>query len=358
MLLFLLLVALPTVLSVLYFGFIATDRYLSEAQLTIRQPSGGTLDPLSGMLLNIAGQSNNNDSYIVQNYIQSRGIVDKLEKRIGMSKFYKTGEADWLSRLPENATREDMFEYFLNHVEASFDQQSGVVDLTVSAFRPEDAKLIADSIVALSDDMVNRVSERARTETVKFSESQARQARSQLERARLRITQFRRRHGELDPVRSAQSIGQIVGSLEGEISSAGAEIASLRSFLDDRSPQVTAMKARIQALKTQLINEKGRLASDSKDETYVKLLDEYERLRLDEQFALTSYTSAEAATTMARTDASRRQLYLIAFVPPSLPDTALEPRRMWLIASTFGLCLLGYGIIMLVTSAVREHANY
>lgn len=355
---FLMLVVMPGVLGAVYFGFIASDRYVSEAQLTVRQPNGTTTDPLSGVLLNFGGGSTNADSHLVKNYILSRGIVDELEDRVQLSSVYQNEEADWLSRLSSEASREDLYEAYLDYVDVSFDQQSGIVELSVSAFHPDEAKLIADTIVTLSDDMVNRVSEQARGETLRFSEAELLQARNRLEDVRIRIAQFRRLNGELDPERSAVSIGQIIGSLESEISSARAEIASLRSYLDGRSPQVIALGARIQALQTQLKKEKLRLAGNSKDDTYATLLDEYERLRMAEQFAFSSYSSLQAANEMARSDAERKQLYLVAFVPPSLPDHAKEPRRLWLIASTFGLCLLSFGIIMLVIAAIREHARF
>lgn len=355
---FLMLVVLPGVLGTVYFGFIASDRYVSEAQLTVRQPNGATTDPLSGVLLNFGGGNTSADSYLVKNYILSRGIVEKLENRVQLSSLYQNEDADWLSRLSSEAAREDLYEAYLDYVDVSFDQQSGIVELSVSAFHPDEAKLIADTIVTLSDDMVNRVSEKARGETVRFSEAEALQARNRLEDVRIRIAQYRRLNGELDPEQSALSIGQIIGSLESEISSARAEIASLRSYLDERSPQVIALGARIQALQTQLKEEKLRLAGNSKDDTYATLLDEYERLRMEEQFAFSSYSSLQAANELARSDAARKQLYLVAFVPPSLPDLATEPKRLWLIASTFGLCLLGFGIIMLVIAAIREHARF
>jgi len=44
-------------------------------------------------------------------------------------------------------------------------------------------------------------------------------------------------------------------------------------------------------------------------------------------------------------------------VQPSLPDKAMEPRRLRSIFTTFLISLIGWGVVSLVVAAVREHAE-
>ena len=58
-----------------------------------------------------------------------------------------------------------------------------------------------------------------------------------------------------------------------------------------------------------------------------------------------------------RSEALRKGLYLERLVQPSLPDKAMEPRR---VRSVFTVVLLGlmlWGVASLVIAAIREHAD-
>ena len=59
----------------------------------------------------------------------------------------------------------------------------------------------------------------------------------------------------------------------------------------------------------------------------------------------------------ARNEAQRKQLYLERIVQPSLPDVAVEPRRLRGVAATFLLGLVAWGILSMLIAGVREHQD-
>ncbi len=85
-LMFLLVVILPTALASIYFGFIASDRFVAESSFVVRsakQPLGGGL----GSLLQMTGIARSqDDAYSVQEYIQSRDAVAALQQRVNLRK--------------------------------------------------------------------------------------------------------------------------------------------------------------------------------------------------------------------------------------------------------------------------------
>ena len=54
----------------------------------------------------------------------------------------------------------------------------------------------------------------------------------------------------------------------------------------------------------------------------------YEELLVEREFAEKAYVSALSTLEKARVDAAQQQRYLATFVPPSLPQEALYPRRV------------------------------
>ena len=59
----------------------------------------------------------------------------------------------------------------------------------------------------------------------------------------------------------------------------------------------------------------------------------------------------------ARIDASQQQRYLATFVRPNLPQEALYPRRLLNTFIVFAGSLLLWALCVLVTYAIRDHAN-
>ena len=57
----------------------------------------------------------------------------------------------------------------------------------------------------------------------------------------------------------------------------------------------------------------------------------------------------------AKNDFSQKQLYLATLAQPSLPDEALEPKRIKNILSGFIFGLIVWGVLKLFVAGVREH---
>ncbi|MEQ8326829.1 MAG: hypothetical protein RIC34_12420 [Parvibaculum sp.] len=358
-LLFVGIVIVPSVLAIIYYGFWASDRYVSTSLMTVRTSDSQLVSTFDGLLGSLGGQTGLVDGYVVEEYIQSHEIARKLQESVDLRSIYSADEADYWSRLDPDVTFEDFFSYYLSRIDVYFDSEANVVHLDVQAYRPADAQRIAAEIVRLSDDMVNRISEQSRTDAVEFAAEEVTLAENRLRDNRLTLYRFREEHGELDPVRSAEAIGGIVSKLEEELARYKTELASLRSYMREESAQIAGVKARIGAIEQQLRAERGRLTSSPDDPatTYSDLLADYERLLIEEEFARSAYTSAVSALEVARADAARKQAYLVAFVEPSMPDAASKPDRLLIVVSVVACGLLAFGLLMLIGAAIKEHAR-
>ena len=86
-----------------------------------------------------------------------------------------------------------------------------------------------------------------------------------------------------------------------------------------------------------------------------RVLGSYEQLESERKFAETAYQHALAALDRARGNADRQQVYIAGFVPPSLAEEALYPRR-W---RSLGLvALLGFALWAiggLAVQSIRDH---
>jgi capsular polysaccharide transport system permease protein len=81
----------------------------------------------------------------------------------------------------------------------------------------------------------------------------------------------------------------------------------------------------------------------------------YDELESERHFAEAAYQHALEALDRARINADRQQIYVADFVPPSLPEKSLYPRRWRSLGLVFGAALILWGIGNLTVRSVRDH---
>lgn len=346
-------VGLPTVAALAYYGAIASDVYISEAKFTVRGDRPIATGPLELALFGAA--NGGEDALIVREYVLSHGIVAELDRQLGLRAAYGAAAVDWLQRLPKDASREELVDYFEDMVDIGFDPESSVTTLRVHAFTAEDAERIAGAIMRLSETLVNSLSRRVIDDLLSFARSELARAESRVATASRALTAFRDRTAALDPAREAGSILGIIGNLEDRLAQERTSLMELRSYLREDSARIAAATARIAALNAQVAAERARLTGDGGGRLS-RVVEDYEALQLELEFARTGYTSMLTSLEVARADAQRQQKYLIPVVAPNLPDEPLEPERLLAVLTVLLGALVCYGVGALVIAAIREHA--
>ena len=88
--LFLGIVVLPTVLSAIYFGAIAADRYVSESSFVVRSANNqSNVSNLGALFQNVGISRSQDDIYTVQEYMRSRSALGELSKQMPVRSFYE-----------------------------------------------------------------------------------------------------------------------------------------------------------------------------------------------------------------------------------------------------------------------------
>ncbi len=354
-LMFLFVVVLPTALASLYFGLIASDRFVAESSFVVRsakQPLGGGL----GSLLQMTGIARSqDDAYSVQEYIQSRDAVAALSQRLNLREIFARPGADVIARFPNpisGDTEEELFQHYKGMVEAIHVATTGITKLRVQAFRPEDALIVNRTLLTLGEELVNRMNERIRSDAVRFAESEVNRSQQRLVDTQIKITEFRNRELMLDPSKSSLIVAELIGRLSAELAVVTAQLREVEAA-SANSPQIPGLQRRAVALEGQIALERSRV-SNSSDGLASKIAD-FERLNLERDFAVKALASAVASLELARNEARRQQLYLERVVEPHAADFAAEPRRMRHVLITFTASLFVFFIGWLFKVGVKEH---
>lgn len=349
------LLLLPTWLAILYFGLIATDQYESEARFVVNSAARQST-PVGLSLLTSLGLGRSQDnSYAVQDFIGSRDAIARLRPLLPLDRMFRVEHADFLARFPSILYRdreEEFYAYFQRMVSAIHSASTGVTTLRVKAFSPSDARDIAAALLDQSEELVNRMNQRAHADAVRVAQLDLEHAQRRLIDAQLALTAFRNREMLIDPTQNAATLGELIAQLSAELAQTRAQIREL-SVGSAASPHMPGLRRKETALEQQIAQERARIGGDA--DGLAGRIGDFERLSLEREFAQTRLAAAEAELVRAREDAARQQLYIERVVEPNLPDYPLHPERIRLVLTVFFGNLLLLLIGWLVYSGVREH---
>ncbi len=91
---------LPSVLSAVYFGLIASDRYTTEAQFVVRSQSRATVDQLTSLVQTTGRGRADDEASALHEFIKSRDAMILLLKDADLRGILSRPEADLLWRFP------------------------------------------------------------------------------------------------------------------------------------------------------------------------------------------------------------------------------------------------------------------
>lgn len=353
-------VLLPFLLASLYFLTAATDRYAARAGFSIRgiDTSAG-IDGIGALTGLASSGSTTSDSYIVLSYLVSRQLVEAVDDELDLRGAYSSSDVDMLSRLESDANVEDFLTYWERRMNTQFDPTSGIIEFEVQSFTPEHARDIADTVLQLTQSLVNDLSANARSDALKFAREEV-----EIQEVRLRsvlgaIRDFRASEKSVDPSATAALEIQLIASLESRLIDVNTRIAALRQTLDEDAPNLNALRRNSEALEAQIVERRQAIGNNALDGTGISAVTQqlaiYEELEVERSLAQQAYASALVSLEQARRDADRQQRYLAIHLRPQAAQSAEYPRSLRnLLVIGFAL-IAAWGIGALLTYSVRDH---
>ncbi|KVX59134.1 hypothetical protein [Burkholderia cepacia] len=356
--LFLFTVVIPTGISLVYFGLIASDEYTSVSSFLIRSPATSNSPTLGGLLKGVGGFSRSaDDSYTVQNYILSRDAMMLLNKEQNIKSAFQHGPIDLFNRfagLSWSDSLEEFYRYYTEKiVDVQVDATASIVTLNTHAFDAKLAWNINKRLLDLSEQVVNQMNERARLDLISSAQRDVDLAKENDRVATLALAKYRNSAGVIDPERQSSIPLQQVGKLQDQLITTRVQIAEMER-LSPANPGLPNLRERAILLQKAIDQVSQHVASESGNSLASKAA-EFQRLTLEKEFADRILASAISSLEQARTEAERKQLYLERIASPSLPDYAMSPRRGRNILATFLLGMVFWGVLTIVIGGVKEH---
>jgi BexC/CtrB/KpsE family polysaccharide export inner-membrane protein len=352
---FLMVVALPTMLAMIYYLLIATPRYVSEARFIVRASNQSQPSAIGVALQGVGLSTTQSDAFAVHEYIKSRDSLREMGRRFDVAAMLNPPGADAFSRYPrpwDSRSEEGLYKGFNRFVVVGYDATTGISTLRVEAFRAEDSRLLNQALLAGGEQLVNRLNDRAVGDAVSEATMARDEARAKLTAVQQQLTGFRNRQGFIDPELSARESSSLIGGLMATVARLRADRSQLAGEAP-QSPQLTILDGRIAAYEREIAAERTKVAGAST--SLAAQVGVYTDLELQRELADRELTQTTASLLAAQQEARRQKLYLDRIVNPNLPDKPTQPRRWIAILTVLASTVLIYGVGWLVWAGVREH---
>jgi len=393
---FVLVVVVPTLITVAYFGFLASAQYQSESRFAIRSLRDRTLAGDIGLAkpapslaseygkFGTGGKDSNSnlgssqvaavsqvasstpkgaedrqiavDAYVVANFILSRNLVNALNQDRMLEDFYSAAEIDQISRLPRSGSSTALWSYWRGKVTPSIDTVSGIVTLRVVAFRPRDARIIAENVIRLTSDMVNNYSLRMRQDILKSAQRSLTEASDLYEKSLESLGSFRSLQASISPIESSNNVMTSLLELETERARVERDQWVTSKLTSPGSIPSQTYSDRVSSLTQQIEKLRSELTEQTNDAKSASVaIGKYRDLELERQFAERSYLTAQTAFEQARLEADYKGVALAVFQAPTSPEAPAFPRRLVNSCLVAGIGLIIWSILRLALATLEEY---
>lgn len=296
------------------------------------------------------GQDAQQNPFVIANYLMSRAFVRELQQQGWFDRFARPS-VDRLSRLPKDATLEEIWRFWNRHAMAAVDRRSNTIVVTVWAFTPEDAQATADLMIKRAEALVNEIETRGRQDALNRASAELARANADYAEKLKQISDMRQMLATVDPQTAAAAAQASLLRIEGERIMMQRELKVLQSAENANSPSANTLRQRSKSILAESGQIKDRITGYEADvHAAVNALAAYEELDLNRRFGQVRVQIASLAVENADLLLRQHSYFVYTFIAPSLP---VLPSQGWRIRQwalvTFLIFLLLLGTVTFVT---------
>ena len=355
--LFLYMVVIPSASILIYFSLIASNQYITESKFIIRSPQqqeGGSA-ALGLLFKGTSFARALDDIYSAQEYIESRNAMMYLDEELDLQRNFSLLTIDPISKFSlfgNKKANESFYKYYKKKVKLSQDSSSSILTLSTYGFDPVISLKMNELLLLKSEEIINKVNDRAKKDIINYSKDELNSARKNAENARAKMAKYRSQNNIIDPEKQSIIQLQLISKIQDQIVIAKSQLSHMIKSSPE-NPNIESQNQLVVSLENEvkniLLNTAGGANSlTSQSPEYLELLS-------DNIFTEKQLAAALASYQGAINEANRQQLYLERIVNPNLSDKSTYPERIFSIISYILLLLVIWGISRFMLVAIREH---
>jgi capsular polysaccharide transport system permease protein len=350
-------VFLPTIFVGWYFYAMATPMFGTKSEFTITKAEASGAAGLGGLFQGTS-MATQQDSTTVQSYLTSRAAMNRLDAEHGFRAHFTAADIDPIQRLDPEASSEDMYKVYQNHVVISYDPTEGILKMEVIAADPATSQEFSEALINYAEEQVDQLTLRPREDSMAGARANyeaAEQRRADALAAWLKIQEDVQ---QIDPIGETSARTAQISTLETQRQQLQLELQTRLNVRRPNEAQVASLRSQIAGIESLI----GDLRTDMTADTVTggSLAAKNTELRTAEEnytFQTLQVQSALTQMEAAQIEANRQVRYLSVGVVPVAPDEPTYPRAFENTLLAFLIFAGIYLMISLTASILREQVT-
>lgn len=350
-------VGLPTLIAGWYFYAVATPMYATNSEFVIQQAESAGTAGLGGLFQGTS-MATQQDSMTVQSYLTSRAALARLDAEHGFRAHFSDPAIDPIQRLTEDASNEQAFSLYADHVRIGYDPSEGIIRMEVIAADPETSQRFSEALIGYAEEQVDQLTLRLREDQMSGARQSYVEAEERRATALAEWLRIQQEVQQIDPIGETSARTQQISTLESERQQLQLELQTRLNVARPNEAQVNSLRMQIQNIEDLIADL--RTAMTQETIAGASLAARNTELRLAEEnytFQTLLVQQALQQMEMSRIEANRQVRYLSLGVEPIAPDEATYPRAFENTVVAF-LIFAGIYLMLSLTAAVlREQVT-
>ncbi len=346
---------IPTFICMLYFAFWATSSYATKSEFIVQQAevSAGT-----GGLLGGTAMATSQDSILVQDFLTSRGAMQRLDEEYGYREHFSDESVDSIQRIAPDASNEDLFKHYKNHVKVGYDPTEGVLRMEVSALTPDMSRVFSEALIGYAEERVDAITERKRADQMRGANQTFADAEQKMVGAQNTVLALQEQLGILDPASETTALMGQISSLETTLTEKRLALSQLMDNEQPNQARVAGVEGDIERLENLIASLRSQLTVEGSSEASLATVTA--RLRMAEVDLETRTMMMQESLQQleaARIEANRQVRFLSIGVSPVPPDEPTYPRVFENTLIAFFIFGAIYLLVSVTAAILREQVS-
>ncbi|MEM7718192.1 MAG: capsule biosynthesis protein [Pseudomonadota bacterium] len=348
-------VLLPTFLCLIYFAYFATDVYATESEFIVQQAEASSAQP---GLLGGTAMATSQDSILVQDYLTSRGAMQRLDEEFGYREHFSDSSVDALQRIAPDASNEDLYRHYTDHVVVGYDPTEGVLRMEVSALTPEMSRVFSEALIDYAEERVDQITERKRADQMRGATETFQESESKMVDAQQTVLQLQEQLGVLDPESETAGLMSQINTLEVQLTEKQLQLSAL---LDNEQPnraRVAGVEGDIERLGQLIADLRSQMTNEGQSDTSLaSVTARLSMAQVDLETRTMMMQESLQQLEAARIEANRQVRFLSVGVTPVPPDEPTYPRVFENTLIAFFIFGALYLLVSVTVAILREQVS-
>lgn len=343
---------------------VESEKYESSSIIMVKDLSKESSPSALGSLL-LSGSSNEmKDAKLLEVYINSYAMYQKLDRDFNLSSYYASSAIDPLDRLYDETkvswfknTQENLLEKYQAHTHVMYDEPSTTLKISFAHTHSQVAKEVVEHIVRYAGETLNLFEKQNTKIVLKFLEKQEKKKYEAFILSSKKLLNYQNKHHTLDPKIDIESKSTILASLEAELVQKEVAYNSKLQYLNALSPEMKLAKGNIKYIRKSISKIKRQITGvKGKQELNVDLSD-FTLLQSEVEFNKELYRQVLAKLEETKFSIQQNSKNLIVVTPASMADSYRYPNKIKEILTIYIIIFFLYGIISLIITLIAEHKD-